>query len=108
VSATERVWIEGVGYARPTPPKPARQPAPRPAAAPVERVADSEPAPEPVEPLTPEQASAKVREMMTDVLASLEELRPHQYGEKISADIRWLRRRALKVKRDAKRAAPAG
>jgi hypothetical protein len=101
VSATERVWIKGVGYARPTPPKPARQPAPRPAAAPVERVADSEPAPEPVEPLTPEQASAMVRRMMANVLASLEELRPHQYGEKISADIRWLRRRARTIRDDA-------
>lgn len=95
----QREWVPGVGYCIPRPPKPARQPAPAAAAAPIERGAGPEP--EPVELLTPEQAAAKVRELMTDVLAALDTLKPHTYGQQTSQDIAWMRRRARTIRDSA-------
>lgn len=93
VSAAERVWIPGVGYGVPDTPKPERVSTP---AAPAER----EPAPaEPVEDLTPEQVAAKLRATMASVLDSLDELRPHTYGQKVSEDVEWLKRRARQIQR---------
>ncbi len=94
MSAAERVWIRGVGYGVPDTPKPERVSAP---AAQVER----EPTPEPVEDLTPEQVAAKCRAAMTRVLRSLDELKPHQYDQQTHEDLRWLRRRAGQIQREA-------
>jgi hypothetical protein len=78
--------------------KPERKPPPPPAAEPVER----EPAtPEPVEQLSPEQVAEKCRAAMTRVLAALDELRPHAYDQKVSEDVKWLRRRAQQIQRSA-------
>jgi hypothetical protein len=97
MSAPAREWVKGIGYCTPTPPTPAREPAPQPAREPVE----PEPATtEPVEPLTNEQAAAKVRELMADVLDALDELKPHTYGQKISADLKWMRARARQIRRN--------
>jgi hypothetical protein len=62
------------------------------------RPVEREPASEPVEPLTPEQARAMVRRGMTDILAELESLKPHQYDQQTSADLHWLRRRARQIR----------
>ncbi len=101
VSASPREWVKGIGYCTPRPPKPARQPAPTPAAPHRERVEPDDTPSEPAPDLTPAEARALVRRQMANIIAALDALRPHQYGQDIATDLALLRKRAKRLARDA-------